>query len=300
MSNADANAPRPPQQGSRRGSYRLLFISIAALFTSVAVMQMASAAQDPALDPAVAAEKWSNLWTTVGIWVAALLTLGIFSFLYKDNPVYKVCESIFVGASAAYYMVNAFWTSLVPKLIAPIAPVFTKANLLPELTLPASDQAYYSDLALAVVPLILGIMLLFRLLPKGGWISVWPLAFVIGTTAGIRLLAAIETDVLAQVSSAGSSVIVYNETTDAAGVVTRTIDWAGVGKGVLSVICVLTVLTYFFFSVEHKGAVGKTARVGIWFLMITFGASFGLTVMGRITLLSQRFEFLLKDWLGFG
>jgi hypothetical protein len=197
-------------------------------------------------------------------------------------------------------MVNAFWTSLVPKLIAPISPAFTKANLLPELTLPASDEAYYSGIALAIVPLTLGIMLLFRLLPKGGWISVWPLEFVIGTTAGIRLLAAIETDVLAQISAAGSSVIVYNETTDAAGVVTRTIDWAGVGKGVLSVVCVLTVLTYFFFSVEHKGAVGKTARVGIWFLMITFGASFGLTVMGRITLLSQRFEFLLKDWLGFG
>jgi hypothetical protein len=300
VSNPRQDGNQPIEGGPRRGSYRLLFISIAALFASVAVMKVASAAQDPALDPAAAAAKWSNLWTTVGIWVAALLTLGIFSFLYKDNPVYKVCESIFVGASAAYYMVNAFWTSLVPKLIAPIAPAFTKANLLPELTLPASDEAYYSGLALAIVPLTLGIMLLFRLLPKGGWISVWPLAFVIGTTAGIRLLAAIETDVLAQISAAGSSVIVYNETTDAAGVVTRTIDWAGVGKGVLSVVCVLTVLTYFFFSVEHKGAVGKTARVGIWFLMITFGASFGLTVMGRITLLSQRFEFLLKDWLGFG
>jgi hypothetical protein len=63
------------------------------------------------------------------------------------------------------------------------------------------------------------------------------------------------------------------------------------------VVGVLSCLTYFFFSLEHKGAVGKVARVGIWFLMITFGAAFGMTVMGRITLLAARFEFLFDDWL---
>jgi hypothetical protein len=32
--------------------------------------------------------------------------------------------------------------------------------------------------------------------------------------------------------------------------------------------------------------------------MITFGASFGYTVMGRISLLVGRITFLLDDWLG--
>jgi hypothetical protein len=32
-------------------------------------------------------------------------------------------------------------------------------------------------------------------------------------------------------------------------------------------------------------------------LMISFGASFGYTVMARISLLIGRLEFLLKDWL---
>ena len=53
----------------------------------------------------------------------------------------------------------------------------------------------------------------------------------------------------------------------------------------------------FFFSIEHKGIVGKTAKVGIWCLMITFGAAFGYTVMGRIALLAIRLEFLMDDWL---
>ena len=71
-------------------------------------------------------------------------------------------------------------------------------------------------------------------------------------------------------------------------------------SAIVRVVGVLSVLTYFFFSLEHKGAVGKTARVGVWFLMITFGSAFGLTVMGRITLLAQRFEFLFTDWLNIG
>jgi hypothetical protein len=39
------------------------------------------------------------------------------------------------------------------------------------------------------------------------------------------------------------------------------------------------------------------SRVGITFLMIGFGASFGYTIMGRITLLIGRLHFLFYDWL---
>ena len=82
---------------------------------------------------------------------------------------------------------------------------------------------------------------------------------------------------------------------------TGAVDWAGSVGGsaaaILVLVGVLSVLAYFFFSVEHKGAVGRVANVGVWYLMITFGASFGFTVMGRIALLGARFEFLFDDWL---
>ena len=69
-------------------------------------------------------------------------------------------------------------------------------------------------------------------------------------------------------------------------------------KNTLLVLGVLASLTYFYFSVEHKGAIAYVARWGIWVLMITFGSSFAFTVMGRITLLTVRLEFLLGRWLG--
>ena len=49
-----------------------------------------------------------------------------------------------------------------------------------------------------------------------------------------------------------------------------------------------------------KGVAGGVSRVGIWFLMVSFGASFGYTVMGRISLLIGRIEFLMQKWLGLG
>ena len=63
-------------------------------------------------------------------------------------------------------------------------------------------------------------------------------------------------------------------------------------------IGVVSDLIYFFFSTAHRGAVGKISTVGITFLMVGFGASFGYTVMARVTLLIGRFQFLLEDWLG--
>jgi hypothetical protein len=55
---------------------------------------------------------------------------------------------------------------------------------------------------------------------------------------------------------------------------------------------------YFYFSKKHEGALGVSAKIGIYFLMVSFGAAFGYTAMARISLLIGRLQFLLGDWLG--
>ncbi len=227
---------------------------------------------------------------SIGLWIAAFFTLAIFSFLWRDNPVYKFAESILVGVSAAYWMTLGFWATLVPNLFAKLAPETVKAWSMP--SLPVDADGSLTPFFLALVPLILGLMLLMRLSPKGGWISVWPLAFIIGTTAGLKFVAFIEGDLMAQASNTITPLVALQDGQLQLG------DSFG---NVVLLVGVLSVLTYFFFSIEYKGRlgtmVGKVSRVGIWYLMITFGAAFGLTVMGRITLLSQRLEFLFGDWL---
>jgi len=218
---------------------------------------------------------------TIGIWVAALCTLGIMTFVLGDNPFYKLAESIFVGVSAAYLMVQGFYNEIVNNLFGKLFPRLMKDTLLPGLTDLDRNWAY-------VVPLILSVMMLWRLMPKGSWIARWPLAFFIGATAGIRLISYLEADFVQQINNTILPLAVYADG--------RFDIWGSI-RNALIVIGVLLGLVYFFFSVPHKGVVGGMARGGVWLLMITFGASFGYTVMGRIALLADRLEFLFDDWL---
>ena len=230
----------------------------------------------------IAQFSWSH---TIGVWVAALLTLAILSFVYRDNPFYKLAEATIVGVSAAYWMVVAFWTVLIPNLFGKIAPQAIQTWAMPGLS-PVRDENWYFYL----VPLILGGMLLWRLAPQGAWIARWPLAFIIGTTAGLRLVHFLQADFLSQIQAGIEPLVVTDQATAGENF------WTSVQHAIVF-FGTLAGLTYFFFSIEHKGVVGHVSRVGIWVLMITFGAAFGFTVMGRIALLAKRFEFLFDDWL---
>ena len=220
---------------------------------------------------------------TAGVWVAALFTLCIFSFLYRDNPFYKFAESVVVGVSAGYWMVVGFWDVVVPNLLGKLVPEVIQGWATPGVS-PVREDYWFTYL----VPLILGIMLVWRLAPKGAWIAVWPLAFIIGTTAGIRLVGFIQADFPSQIRNSILPLMVMKD---------GAFDFWDSLRHVVLVAGILCCLVYFFFSIEHTGVVGGISKVGIWFLMITFGAAFGYTVMGRIALLAQRVEFLLDDWL---
>lgn len=224
---------------------------------------------------------------TIGLWLAAFFTLCIFSYLYRDNPFYKLAESIVVGVSAGYWAVSQFWDVIVGKLLVKLAPDVARAWVSPGI---AEDQP--ADF-LYVVPLILGMLLFSRLVPGFAWLSRWPLAFIVGITAGLRLVLFLDSDFVSQIRATLVPWIVTLPSAD--GAVFQ--PWDSLRNATL-LLSVLACLAYFYFSAEHKGALGVASRYGVWVLMITFGASFANTVMGRITLLTLRLEFLYRDWLG--
>ena len=235
-------------------------------------------------DAAIASGEATMSWSrTIGLWLAAIFTLFILSFLVGDNPAYKFAEAMVVGTSAGYVMVIGLWDVFVPNLLAKLAPVMVQNWALPGMDASVGTQLIY------IIPAILIVMLLMQLMPAGGWISRWPIAFFIGITAGYRMIGYVEADLVEQIKAA--IIPLYQTGADGTFAI-----WATMNACILT-IATLSAMVYFFFSIEHKGLVGRTARIGIWFLMITFGASFGYTVMGRIALLAQRLEFLFGDWL---
>ncbi len=213
----------------------------------------------------------ADMMNHLALWIAAFLTLGIISFLYRDNVWYKICEAVFVGVSAGYWFVTYFWDNIYGKLWVGINP---------------SDPSQPIDYYL-LVGAVLGFMMLLRLVPGIGWISRWPLAFIVGATAGLNLIIYFASNVMVQVSDTIRPLFGANYGASAYDILGNIVVALGTFTG----------LIYFFFSKEHKGAFGGAAKVGIFFLMITFGASFGYTVMSRMSLLIGRIDFLLNDWL---
>jgi hypothetical protein len=203
----------------------------------------------------------------IGIIIAAGLTLAIYSFLYKDNPAFKFAEHLYIGVAIGYNIVIDWHQNLVPNLIDPL---FYSKDV-PDYTL--------------VVPMALGILMFSRFFPKLLWLSRWTISFVVGWGAGVAIPRSITENILMQARSSFSPVVGPD---------------GFALSNLASIVClvgVLSVLFYFFFSVEHRGVAGKVSRVSVWFLMISFGAAFGYTVMARMALLIGRFWFLLADWL---
>jgi len=201
------------------------------------------------------------LWNTLSV----ILTLAIFSFLYKDNPFYKFAEQLFVGVATGYFTIILIYTSLIPTLINPL---------------------FYEGKWWYAIPGILGILMWFRFSKKLSWISRYPIAFYIGIATGVAIPLEMQNRVNRQLADTLMS------PDFAAGTMTGISD-------IIIIIGVLTGLFYFFFSVAHRGAFGFVAKMGIYILMIGFGASFGYTVMGRISLIIQRVQFI-RDWMDMG
>lgn len=222
----------------------------------------------------------------IGIWVQALLTFAILSFLIKDNAFYKFAEHIFVGISAGYGVVLVWHEAVLPIVLYRIFP-----SLGPDV---AAEPNYW-----VLVPSLLGLMMISRFIPRFAWLSRWPMAFVVGVTAGYSIPQVVETNILAQMSATVQPLVYHRPLVyaDAGGAVDLSpLAMFTAFNNLLLVLGVVCVLSYFYFSREHKGLLGASSRLGIWFLMVAFGAGFGNTVMARISLLIGRVQFLIGDW----
>jgi hypothetical protein len=205
------------------------------------------------------------LWTIL----AGLITLAIFSFLYRDNPMYKMAEHIAVGISVGFIVVVYYNNVFKPKVWD---------NIL--------HKGQYDYL----IPLILGIILFTRFLPKHGWMSRYAIAFYIGTSSGLSIAPTLEARVLQQMEGTVRSLV-----TVVPGNTLATL--AGSFGAIFLIVGTLACLIFFLFSVEHRGGVGRVAYFGRLCIMAGFGASFGFTVMARVSLLIGRIHFLTRDFV---
>jgi hypothetical protein len=280
--------------------------------------------------PLVTALPWIDV---VGYWLGIFLTFSVLSFLYKDNPFYKLVEHLFIGVSVGYLIVLQYGDNIEPKVDRRDLRRWPRRRL--------ARRCGSSRLVLVVM------MFAKVLQPRWAWLGRYPLAFVVAFYAGLQVNAdgpgragradqvrrrldrraqgrpqrraepealtalpgsspAIATKWIAEraqrpfaslddaITRASLSPLERGDLAAARGslvgldakaaVSPGHHDGFGIVSNLLLLAGLLASLVYFYFSVAHRGPIGGISRFGVWTLMIGFGASFGLTVQGRISL----------------
>jgi hypothetical protein len=199
---------------------------------------------------------------TFGPWLAAACTLAIYSILYRENVVFRLFEHIFIGLATGYGAYVVITQVIGPKWWVPMSQgnwywVFA----------PLTASLFYFVYSRRLV-----------------WMNRLVIGGFMGLGAGLGIVGFV-TELMPQLSSSfkpillsGAPYLHFNN--------------------LIFALTLVTVMSYFFFSVSHRHrGVAASARVGRWMLMVAFGAIFGNTVMGRMSLFIDRAAFLLFDFL---
>ncbi|MBW3622447.1 MAG: hypothetical protein KY468_03450 [Armatimonadetes bacterium] len=203
---------------------------------------------------------------TLTLWAGVICTLAIFSLLYKENPVFRFFEHLFIGVATGYTLSRAWSDILKPKLW--FALVGSGED-------PGGRWWMF-------VALLIGLLYYAIYFRRFAWMSRLLIGVMMGFAAGLAFQG-IATNYGPQIAGA------FNPLLPRPGMTI-----SGLINNWVMTLTLIAVMTYFFFAFEQQNkGVQNTAKVGRWLLMISFGAIFGQTIMARMALATGRLSFLI-------
>jgi len=207
------------------------------------------------------------------LWLGALATLAMYSVLYRENPVYRIAEHVFLGLATGYGL-YVIWRDV-------LFPIWYK---------PLFREHHWPW----ILALVAGGMYYTIYSRRFAWMSRLVMTTMMGLVAGLAFRK-FYGQFVPQIGASFKPLVVLVK--GPAG-----LDWPGTLfaslSNVLFLVCLISVLTYFFFTVEQRSPlVRRTAHTGRWLMMIAFGAMFGATVMARLSLFIGRLDFLFREWI---
>lgn len=206
----------------------------------------------------------------VGLVVGAVLTLLIFSYLLGDNPLYRLALHLFVGALVGYSFGIVLRDVLLKMVLA---------------------QLLIEPLAV-VVPLVLGILLLFKGFPKQAYIGNFSVAYLVGVGTAVALSGALLGTLVPQIGATGQALSLTSRASFRAGLLDGLLI-------VVGTVCTLMVTT--FTARKQQGLAGVWAQivrlaagVGRIFLIFALGAAFAGAVTASLSILVGRIQYLIN------
>jgi hypothetical protein len=214
----------------------------------------------------------------IGLWIAAILTLVVFSYLLADTSLFRLAEYVFVGVAAGYAITVTWHSVLAPRLSA-------------FLTAPAQNLG-------VAVWLVVGLLLFVQRIRPLSWFSRIPVAFLFGVGTALAIGGAVAGSLIPQLN-----VITISLLPQHSGI--EQTSWEIILFQIILALGTLGTLLYFNFTTQGSPLSGIWLRIakvwgvlGKWMILIAFGAIFAGMAASRITLLLSRLRFLFGDWLG--
>lgn len=202
----------------------------------------------------------------VGLWLQAILIIMYLTQLYKNNFLYRFAEGTLVAVAIGHGAVLAY-RNVVSGAIKPLL----------------------GGEFLVIIPMILGALIWSRLSRSYGWVSRWPMAVIIGSSAAVAARGAIKAQIIDQLTGI-VSLALYDPK---AGLLGLFNSW-------FIIVLAIATITYFVFFKAHTGALGKSARLGRLAMMTFFGFTIAQVFLGRLASLIAQLQVLLLQWLGLG
>jgi len=199
----------------------------------------------------------------LGVWVTVFFTLAIYTFLYKENPWFRIAESVYLGIATGYIItvdlkyLRDQWTGVW-----------------------SSTGFMMTAFAFAM---LIGLLWYFRFSRKYFHLYRWPLAIIVGTGIGQAMQTIIFAQFLSQIRGQISLPLFV------AGDPMRSFN------NILIAIMVPCVLLYFWFTggTHEFGAMKVIDKIARYTMMAGFGSAFGYTVLTRYALFIGRSQYLL-------
>ena len=203
---------------------------------------------------------WDLLINTI----TAMYTISVFTILWKENIFYRSAAMSLVGAGVGYTTAVA-------------------VNTIQRLGWSEIIEGNY----LLLIPFLMGPLFVLRISKTYGWFSRYPTSILVGVMIGVSMSTYIKSQFLDLISA--SILPMFNVADPLTGL-----------NNALTFVIVVCVVSYMIFTMPRLSAsrpMQTVLRLARFFMMITFGATFGSTIMGRVTSFLGRMEFLLFEWL---
>jgi len=195
---------------------------------------------------------------TPDIVIAGLLTVGIFTFLWRDNRVFRAIEHLYIGVTAAQALVIGVGN--VNRLA--VNPILT-GNII------------------YIISFIAGAMIYFNFSKRYSYLARYPVALLVGVMAGLTIRG----------QTAG---IIYGQSAATAQLTLIAKDLLTSANNIITVTGVIAALSYFIFARKAAGHVKYLSAYGKYVIMSALGSAFGAAVLVRNALLGGRMLFLLQ------